>query len=331
MYLDHNQKINYERSFSGELLPFFIDKSRLDSISELSKSAKISTYTLLMSAFALLIHYQSGYSDFLIGVPTANRDHKETWPIIGYFANTVVIRVNFNEIDSIQALYAQIQDSISEALEHQSLPISTVVDILKPQRSVDFGTIFQFMFSYQESSDIPLILRDFGAEQLFVDNKLSKFDLFLFLLNEGEGLKGIIEYSTEVFEHDYIVSLIQQYQTICDALSKGVDLSIYDQTLLGHQDLSVVQERVTKVNNQIRQSLEQDTLLKDSNEQRSELEEQLILIWKDILNLKESISVYDNFFDLGGNSLLVAKLVDHIYKTLNINLPIKIIFLNPND
>ena len=327
--LEHTQPINHERSFSGELIPFKVEKCRFDAIKNQSKTSKISTYALLISAFALLIHYESGCSDFLIGVPTANRDHEESWPIIGYFANTVVIRVNFNLIRSVQDLFAQVQISISEALDHQALPISKVVELLKPQRSVDFGTIFQFMFSYQESSETPIVLNNFGAEQLFVDNKLSKFDMFLFLLNQGDSLTGVIEYSTELFEHEQMLSLITHYQSICDALATDKNLSIYDQKLLGHLDLSVVTERMNKVHEHSEQSLKKDASLKPSSEHASELEERLIMIWKEVLNRTESISVQDNFFELGGNSLLVAKLVDHIYKSLAVHLPIKIIFLNP--
>lgn len=322
-------KIQRSGSFDGQAIFWDIEKANLNAIIEQCKSNKISTYCLLISAFALLIHYHSGYSDFLIGIPTANRDEKESWPIIGYFSNTVVIRINFNVINSVAGLLHQINESINEALTYQSLPISKIVNILKPKRTEDFGTIFQFMFSYQESSDIKKTLDNFSAQQIFVDNDLSKFDLFLYLLNEGESLNGIIEYSTELFEHSYILELIQHYQSICNVLSQDVSLLLYDKKLLNNLDADLIKNRINEVNSDQRQEIKRDSLSQKNKQMLSALEEKLILIWREVLDLKGEISTEDSFFDLGGNSLLVTKLVDHINRTLNINLPIKVIFLNP--
>lgn len=316
-------------SFDGQAIFWDIKKNNFSAIIEQSKSNKISTYCLLISAFALLIHYHSGYSDFLIGIPTANRDEKESWPIIGYFSNTVVIRINFNVINSVAGLLQQINESINEALTYQSLPISKIVNILKPKRTEDFRTIFQFMFSYQESSDIKKVLDNFSAQQIFVDNDLSKFDLFLYLLNEGESLNGIIEYSTELFEHSYILELIQHYQSICNVLSQDVSLLLYDKKLLNNLDADLIKNRIAEVNSDERQEIKRDNLSQKNKQMLSVLEEKLISTWREVLDLQGEISIEDSFFDLGGNSLLVTKLVDHINHTLNINLPIKVIFLNP--
>ncbi len=316
-------------SFDGQAIFWDIEKNDLNAITEQCKSNKISTYCLLISAFALLIHYHSGYSDFLIGIPTANRDAKESWPIIGYFSNTVVIRINFNATNSVAGLLQQINESINEALTYQSLPISKIVNILKPKRTEDFGTIFQFMFSYQESSDIKKILDNFGAQQIFVDNNLSKFDLFLYLLNEGESLKGIIEYSTDLFEHSYILELIQHYQAICNVLSQDVSLLLYDKKLLNNLDMDLIKDRINEVSSDERQESKRNGLSQSRKQDLSALEEKLILIWREVLGIHGEISIEDSFFDLGGNSLLVTKLVDHMNRVLNINLPIKVIFLNP--
>lgn len=316
-------------SFDGEAIFWDIEKNNLNAIVEQCKSNKISTYCLLISAFALLIHYHSGYSDFLIGIPTANRNEKETWPIIGYFSNTVVIRVNFNATNSVLDLLQQINESINEALTYQSLPISKVVDILKPKRTEDFRTIFQFMFSYQESSDITKVLDNFNAQQIFIDNNLSKFDFFLYLLNEGESLKGIIEYSTELFDHSYVLELIQHYQSICYALSQSVSLSLYDSKLLNNLDTGLIKTRINEVSFDKKQEVKIDCLDQKDKQELSALEEKLTLIWREVLGIRGDISTEDSFFDLGGNSLLVTKLVSHINSTLNVNLPIKVIFLNP--
>ena len=58
---------------------------------------------------------------------------------------------------------------------------------------------------------------------------------------------------------------------------------------------------------------------------RDELERELTKIWKKVLGIK-SIGVKDNFFDLGGNSLLAVSLIAKIQKTFDKNLSLVTIF-----
>jgi acyl-CoA synthetase (AMP-forming)/AMP-acid ligase II len=61
---------------------------------------------------------------------------------------------------------------------------------------------------------------------------------------------------------------------------------------------------------------------------RSQLEERLAAIWQDILGLAR-VSVHDNFFDLGGHSLLLMRLHERIRDSFGTNLTIIDIFARP--
>ena len=61
---------------------------------------------------------------------------------------------------------------------------------------------------------------------------------------------------------------------------------------------------------------------------RNKLEAHLAQLWKEILHIKK-ISVYDNFFDLGGNSLKAAVLVNRLQDETNKQLHVGIIFQAP--
>jgi amino acid adenylation domain-containing protein len=66
----------------------------------------------------------------------------------------------------------------------------------------------------------------------------------------------------------------------------------------------------------------------DTVEPRDELETELATIWKKVLDLSE-ISIHDNFFDLGGHSLLVSVLVAEIQTALGFELPLETLFSAP--
>ena len=61
---------------------------------------------------------------------------------------------------------------------------------------------------------------------------------------------------------------------------------------------------------------------------RNELEERLADIWADILKL-ERVGVFDNFFDLGGHSLMATQVVSRIREQMEIEMPLSQMFGYP--
>lgn len=61
---------------------------------------------------------------------------------------------------------------------------------------------------------------------------------------------------------------------------------------------------------------------------RSELESTVLSIWQQVLGL-ERLGVHDNFFDLGGNSLIGLRMITAVKKSLAIELPIMALFEGP--
>ena len=61
---------------------------------------------------------------------------------------------------------------------------------------------------------------------------------------------------------------------------------------------------------------------------RNPIEDIIARIWTDVLGM-EQISVYDNFFMLGGDSLMATRVVSRVRKAFDIELPIPTIFKEP--
>ncbi|MGG3871097.1 non-ribosomal peptide synthase/polyketide synthase [Brevibacillus laterosporus] len=61
---------------------------------------------------------------------------------------------------------------------------------------------------------------------------------------------------------------------------------------------------------------------------RNLIEDQLVTIWKGILNV-DNISVLDNFFELGGHSLKAMTVISQISKAFHVDLPLKVLFDTP--
>jgi amino acid adenylation domain-containing protein/non-ribosomal peptide synthase protein (TIGR01720 family) len=81
-----------------------------------------------------------------------------------------------------------------------------------------------------------------------------------------------------------------------------------------------------KINKKTLPDPEENVLLKRGHvAPRTKLEEDLVNIWKQLLQL-DQVGIYDNFFELGGHSLLAMRMVSYIESSLSVSIPIKVLF-----
>jgi len=61
---------------------------------------------------------------------------------------------------------------------------------------------------------------------------------------------------------------------------------------------------------------------------RNPLESVVAMVWADALGL-ERVGVHDDFFALGGHSLLATRAIANMRETLQLELPLRVLFENP--
>lgn len=87
-------------------------------------------------------------------------------------------------------------------------------------------------------------------------------------------------------------------------------------------DVGRVMEEMRKVSVRTR-----DDDLADYVEPRTDTEKKVANLWKEILNL-DKVGVYDNFFQIGGTSLMAAQLIIKFQMEFEMTLPVRIFFDN---
>ncbi|MBC2607982.1 class I SAM-dependent methyltransferase [Pelagicoccus albus] len=220
-----------------------IDSKTASNIKKLANENNASTFTVLILAFSLLLSKYSQNDDILVSTPVANRRKKETAKLIGFFLNTLVIRSNFagNPI-FLQAL-SEAKQTIAEALEHQDLPTDKIVELLKPKRVQGRHPLFQTMFVFQrEDEGTPkLSLPGCEIEPIFIETKTSKFDISLFVSEQDDGFKTVVEYRTELFEAATIKRFLKHYETLLQGIAASPNLPVADLPYLSEKDVEELQ------------------------------------------------------------------------------------------
>lgn len=173
----------------------------------------------LIAAWGTLLGRLSGQQDVVIGVPTANRGRPEIEQLIGFFVNTLAVRLDLSDSPTVSELLARVKMQVLAALKHQDIPFEQVVELANPARSLAYNPVFQVMFAWENNkrgkSELP------GLELTHLQSppqNVAKFDLTLFLNEAGKSIVGGIEFATALFEPLTIERYLGYFHNLLDAM-----------------------------------------------------------------------------------------------------------------
>src|SRR5205807_9743889 len=193
----------------------------LDRVKALGRKEQATLFMTLEAAFAALLHRYTGQDDLLVGTPISGRTRSETERLIGCFLNTVVLRARFSEGLSCRALVRQVRDRALGAYAHPDLPFERLVAALAPDRDASRTPLFQVMFVLHNPEGMSQVSKVSGNREL--ETGTSKCDLTLLLSETQNGLEGMIEYDTDLFEAATIRRLCGHYRTLLEAIVRDPD------------------------------------------------------------------------------------------------------------
>jgi amino acid adenylation domain-containing protein len=201
----------------GASYTFSISPSLTEELRELSRRAGTTLFMTLLGAFSVLLHRHSGEVDIVVGTPVAGRNRAEIEGLIGFFINTLPLRIDLGANPTFETLLTRVKQTALEAFEHQDLPFEKLVEELKPERSNRIP-FFQVMFQFQHG---PRNSASFGGLTFTteaVENETAKVDLSLGAYERDGVLKFQMEYSTDLFDEVTIQSLLGRFEVLLQSI-----------------------------------------------------------------------------------------------------------------
>jgi amino acid adenylation domain-containing protein len=208
------------KTYRGAEARFSLPSELVDSLRALARSHNASFFTVLLSAFYTLLHRYTDMEDIVIGAPISGRHHDETQPLIGYFSNTLALRVAVEDELTFVELLERVRAMTLDAFAHQELPFERLVESLNPQRDPSHTPVFQVLLSHDVAPE-PLMLGGMTLEPMPLSEwPWSRFDLSLGTQERLDGaLDGVVEYSTDLFEPETIGRLIEHLTTLLEGIA----------------------------------------------------------------------------------------------------------------
>ena len=195
-----------QQDFEGGFVPVELDAELSAALRQLAQQHGVTLYIVLLAAWAVVLGRLCGQPEVIVGSPTANRNRREVEDLVGLFVNTLALRINVAQQQSVSDLLKHVRDVALGAQDHQELPFEQVVEIVQPPRRLDRSPLVQAMFAWQSHrSDKPLTF----IPGLPTDGNLSvvRFELTLTFWESDGVLRGSLGYMRRLF----FLSTIERY------------------------------------------------------------------------------------------------------------------------
>ncbi len=225
------------QTYAGSGHRFSIGLEVYESIKRLSRAHGVTPAITLMAAFRVLLSRYTGQEDIVLGSPIANRNRKEIENLIGFFVNTLALRVDLAGNPTFVELLRRERDSSLAAYDHQDFPFERLVEELDPERDLSQNPIFQVTFSVQNTPGEPLKLPGLLVKPFDLGTvTTTRFDLELQVGEIRNGLYASFSYNTDLFNASTIERMADHYAMLLEAIVADPDARLLELPLLDDEE-----------------------------------------------------------------------------------------------
>jgi amino acid adenylation domain-containing protein len=225
------------QSHAGGVVPVQLSAELTAGLRAISKRHGTTVFMTLLAGWSALLSRLSGQSEVVIGTPVANRQHAEVEGLIGFFVNTLALRVDLGPDPRVSELLSQVKGVTLGGSTHQDVPFEQVVEALQPARSLGHSPLFQVMLTLDNTpSGGGLQLPGLTLSPVETPHVTTHFDLSLLLVDAGEGMAGGLEYASALFDRETVTRYVEQFTRVLEAMVANADQRISELPLLSQSD-----------------------------------------------------------------------------------------------
>jgi amino acid adenylation domain-containing protein len=191
-----------------------LEAALVQGLRELARREGVTFYMLLLAAYDVLLARSAGQEDVVVGTVVANRSRSELDGVVGFFANTLVLRTDLSGDPTFRELLARVKSVCLSAYEHQDVPFERLVEELHPERNLAYTPLFQTLFMIEDEAGRGARMGDVELELLELEAEVARTDLMLTGHQDRDGYSIWVEYGSDLFDRATIAELLDHYVEI---------------------------------------------------------------------------------------------------------------------
>ncbi len=219
-------------SLRGQNLKFSLTTELTQGLRRLGRQAGTTLFMTLLAAFQILLARYSNQDDLVVGTPVANRTHKATEELIGFFVNTLPLRAQLAGNPTVLEVLAQVRQTTLAAYEHQDVPFERLVEELRMARSADRNPLVQVLFTLQNTFQGQFTLPGLKASLLPPAVTTARLDLEVDIIEVEDYLEGWWVYNADRFDAAAMQRMVGHFQTLLAGMVENPSRRVGDLPLL---------------------------------------------------------------------------------------------------
>lgn len=193
-------------------------------LKNVNKELNVTLFMSLLASFYILLQVESDEKDLTIATTSAGRHHSELEPLMGYFLDTLVLRVSLEDDPSFADLALQCKEILLGAMANDGIPFSLLVKELVGKRNPSRHPFFQVMFSLEPP--LAPLSPAWRFARMDIHNGSTKFDINLELDDTQHGVEGRLIYNSDLFNPSTIQSMIEDWYAIVAQVAAAPSLRV---------------------------------------------------------------------------------------------------------
>ncbi len=302
----------------GEWAERTIPATTVSALRELAVAEGCTLFMVLLAAFKALLGRLAGRTDVVVGTPVAGRSHRALEDLVGFFVNTLVLRTRLEGGQTFRELLGRVRDTTLRAFEHADVPFEKLVEELKPVRSLAHSPLVQVLFALHNQPRQPLELDGLQASVETIATDTVKFDLNLHAAEEGGELHLALAWRNGLYGAEAMHGLLDDFTDL-----------LRDAVATPDRPLAALLQEIPEPR-RVPQSTLPATAGPPSGGgvELTATGAALRDLWAALLGRRD-LGPDDDFFAVGGHSLLAMRLVAAVADRLGVELPLISIFEAP--
>ncbi|HYW09431.1 MAG TPA: amino acid adenylation domain-containing protein [Longimicrobium sp.] len=210
-------------------------------LATLGRGESATPFMVLLAGYAALLARWSGHDDVVVGTPLAGRARAETEGLVGFFVQTLPLRVDLAADPTFRELLRRVRRATTEAYANADVPFDRLVDELGGPRSLGHAPVFQAMLTLQNAAGSAApALRGIHAEPLRQEIRAAENDLLLYMEEDHDGLDAILQYATDLFDAPTVARMADHFLALLAAATADPDLRVSALPLMSPDERAMV-------------------------------------------------------------------------------------------
>ncbi len=230
--LPYDKERETTRTFQTARQYLEISRSLAERLKSLSQREGVTLFMTLLAAYQTLLYSYNQQEDIPVITYTAGTNRQEFHGLLGCFVNILVLRTKLEGNPSFRQLLKRVQEVSLGAYSHLDLPFQKLMSEVQPKLFAGEDRTFQAGFIFD--SHMPVLDSRWTISWMEVYNGGTGRDLSLEMQEKPEGLVGLWQYSTELFDASTMERMAEHFETLLENIVANPDRTISELGALIH-------------------------------------------------------------------------------------------------